>query len=316
MPSCELRVAVVGALLTDHIFYLDDIPEKDDEVLANKYIRTSGGIAANTAVGLRRLGAAVNLIAPTTSTADGILLSDDICAEDIKLFGAGKIDEPSPVTFVLITPGARSWIGNLGGLTDASWHTKWEAAINGTHAVFLDLQPPSLAIPASIYANTQGILLAVDISNIGYLKNIGWDNSSLQGVLRRSRFLMPSLGAALELAGAAHAIEACTKLSARFDSEVVVTAGADGAVASAKGATYHVKPTEALIVDVTGAGDAFHAAYLWARLRATDVANALQIGAVAAGLNLEKQGGQAGLPSDSEVIQNLSIRSPVVERVV
>jgi sugar/nucleoside kinase (ribokinase family) len=65
-----------------------------------------------------------------------------------------------------------------------------------------------------------------------------------------------------------------------FD-EVVVTRGANGAVADVEGARFYVPSLATTVIDTTGAGDAATGTYLGARLLGEDPQTALGIGMAA-----------------------------------
>jgi 2-dehydro-3-deoxygluconokinase len=86
----------------------------------------------------------------------------------------------------------------------------------------------------------------------------------------------------LRLFAEGHGASLATACAALGPTEVVVTRGADGASALAPDGTWHDHPAEPAIErDPVGAGDAFTAAYLAARLDGADVPSALKAGAVA-----------------------------------
>jgi sugar/nucleoside kinase (ribokinase family) len=67
------------------------------------------------------------------------------------------------------------------------------------------------------------------------------------------------------------------------------------------------------VIDTTGAGDAFHAGYAFARAKGEDLGSCLEWGSAVAGLKCRDWGGRRGLPDRSEVVQLLAagIRRPL-----
>lgn len=87
-------------------------------------------------------------------------------------------------------------------------------------------------------------------------------------------------------------------LAKRTGRLAVVTLGAGGAIACAAG-TSEVLASPAFAVavrDTTGAGDAFHAGFIWGLLEGLDVAATLRAANAVAALNCTALGAQGGLP--------------------
>ncbi len=96
---------------------------------------------------------------------------------------------------------------------------------------------------------------------------------------------------------------AAQKLLAMYQPEVlVITRGAQGAVAYAEGETlyqpaYRVEP----VVDTTGAGDVFHGAFAYGLVLGYDLPTNLEFAALVAGLKCRALGGRAGIPRKEEL---------------
>lgn len=83
--------------------------------------------------------------------------------------------------------------------------------------------------------------------------------------------------------------------------EVVRTEGAQGATALCDGSVDHVDAQPVRNVDVVGAGDAFVAGYLAARLAGRPVAERLRLGAVLGAFAVSTRGDWEGLPRRAEL---------------
>jgi len=82
---------------------------------------------------------------------------------------------------------------------------------------------------------------------------------------------------------------------------VVLTKGKEGAAVFTQD-TYHETPGFSVQVkDTTGAGDAFHAAYISALKRNLDLKNCLQFANAAAAISVQHPGPRSGLPTTAEV---------------
>jgi sulfofructose kinase len=56
-PSAP-RVVCLGNVVADHVFRVEDIPQPPAKIAARSYVLNAGGMAANAAIAVTRLGAA------------------------------------------------------------------------------------------------------------------------------------------------------------------------------------------------------------------------------------------------------------------
>jgi sugar/nucleoside kinase (ribokinase family) len=77
--------------------------------------------------------------------------------------------------------------------------------------------------------------------------------------------------------------------------------GHDGAVALVEGQFVYVKGFEVKAVDTTGAGDVFHAGFIYGLLQNWEVADILRFANAVAALKCRDLGGRRGIPSLEEV---------------
>ena len=95
--------------------------------------------------------------------------------------------------------------------------------------------------------------------------------------------------------------DAARELAGRV-STAVVTMGADGAVAATGGRTARAPAPQVSVVDATGAGDLFVAAYAWADLRGASLEDRLAWACLYAGLSVRTRTALAGAVSLPELL--------------
>jgi ribokinase/sulfofructose kinase len=88
---------------------------------------------------------------------------------------------------------------------------------------------------------------------------------------------------------------------------VVVTCGAQGALACDVQGVVHCPAFKVPVVDTTGAGDCFTAAFLTAYLRRFSLKQSLLYAHAAAALSIQGHGARGALPTDEQVRQFLTI---------
>ena len=89
----------------------------------------------------------------------------------------------------------------------------------------------------------------------------------------------------------------------------IVTLGERGAVASWDGQTRAFPAFPVDVVDTTGAGDAFHGAFMFALMQGWDVPRMAHFAAAVGALNCRALGGRSALPTRDEVNALLAARA-------
>ena len=101
------------------------------------------------------------------------------------------------------------------------------------------------------------------------------------------------------------ATDAIKQLSHYCAGSVVVTQGIKGSTGFEAGKIIHQQAFRVKAVDATGAGDSFHAGYLYGLLNGFDMAERLKFGAATAALKCTRPGARTGAPTLSQVTQFL-----------
>ena len=95
--------------------------------------------------------------------------------------------------------------------------------------------------------------------------------------------------------------KALTEFQKHIPGFLCATLGHDGAVALVEGEFVYVKGFEVKAVDTTGAGDVFHAGFIYGLLQNWDVIEILKFANAVAALKCRDLGGRRGIPSLEEV---------------
>ena len=224
---------------------LDAIPGPGEERLATDFLRSPGG-GAITAVGAARLGLSSALVSPLGDDAVGILLRS-LLADD-GVHWSGRLVDRSPVTVIMPAGGDRA----MATFDPGEGVTASELAAVDPRAVVLSIPRLPLA-PA-------GARVYVSIGDVDARALAGGD---LPPELSSARALLVNEREAGLLTGASDPETAATAL-ARVAPLVIVTLGAEGALAAGADGVVRVPGVAVETVDTTGAGDLFAAAYVWA----------------------------------------------------
>jgi ribokinase len=298
--SGSLHVVVVGDVMTDVIARVGAPIARGSDTTA--LIATyGGGSAANTAAWLAAAGVPVTLIGRRGADPLGEAAERALQAAGVRTRLAVDPERPTGACVVLVEPGGeRTMLPDRGanrGLLPSDVPAVELAAGRHLHLsgyLLLDgsSRPAALAVLAA--ARRGGLTVSVDPSSAAPLRALGAER--FLAATSGCWLCLPNLDEAEALTGAREPLAAARAL-ARSYREVVVTLGVDGAVWVGKDGRDGVAEAPAVrppggTVDTTGAGDAFTAGFLAARLSGAPPTDALSAGAALAAAAVGTAGGR------------------------
>jgi len=83
----KFHVVCFGALNMDKLYRVNRIAREDEHSFITDYVKAPGGSAANTAVGLARLGLKVGFIGKVADDKEGKFLLNDFKKENVDIRG-------------------------------------------------------------------------------------------------------------------------------------------------------------------------------------------------------------------------------------
>lgn len=292
------EITVVGSLNLDTTVRVPRLPRSGETVLGTGHFDDTGGKGANQAVAAARLGRDVAMLGMVGDDDAGRRLLAALQEEGVDV--AGVVVGPAPTGMAIITvdeEGENSIVvdpsaNGAYGATDVSVSA---GIVEQATVVLMQLEIPLGAVGAALDAARGTVIL--NPAPAAHLP---------PEVLERVGILVPN---ATELALLAdspvptspvEAVQAARRLEG--PGAVVVTLGAQGAVAVAEGEDLHVAAPEVEAVDPTAAGDAFCGGLADALVRGESLGDAVEwavrCGAVAA----TRWGAQRSLPTREDVL--------------
>jgi sugar/nucleoside kinase (ribokinase family) len=242
-----------------------------------------GGSAANQAAWLAAFGVAVDFVARVGSA--------DFEAETARLAEAGVTphlvgdpERPTGRLVALIDPsGERSFFTDRAANEALTAEDVPDALIDNAAQVHLSgysfFAPSPRAAAIDVMRRAGKRPVSVDPASSAFLLEAG--PKAFLDWTRGAALLMPNADEAEVLTGSADPDTQCARLSALYPL-VVIKRGPSGCVAAEGARRWRVDAPAVKAIDATGAGDAFAAAFLAARLHGAEAEAALQH-AVAAG---------------------------------
>ncbi len=285
------RIVVVGDVMTDVVAALSGPIAHGSDTPA-RIVRRGGGAGANVAAWLARAGATVTLIGRVGDDPEGRAAGEELRAEGVDARLAVDPARPTGTCVVLVEPG-----GERSMLPDAGANAGLEAVALPDDAAHLHLTGYALLHPGSrpaarallAAARSAGLTVSVDPSSAAPLVRAG--AATVLEWVHGADLLVPNRDEAAALTGVPDPRGAARALGAHA-REVVVKLGAQGALWSDGDRQVRAPAVDVLAVDTTGAGDAFAAGLLAARLAGAEPADALGAACSLAAEAVAREGGR------------------------
>lgn len=299
------RFLCVGDLDVDLMAAVARLPGSDDKVAGRRIGLTVGGMSANVAVGLSRLGCPSRLIAAIGDDEHGVTAEHHLEAERVDTrFLVRRDGVATFMCIVLLTGDGEKSLVRLE--TDAYLPRADEVpadAFADIDHVHLTLGDPALARHCVAQAGIAGATVSLDLETA----DMPDDPTVLPDLLPKLDWLFVN---------AASRGQVEDRLGPDFPSltsRVVTTLGAAGSRIDGAGGPVLAAGFRVPVCDSTGAGDGFVAAFLHARLveRRPD-GEALRRANAAAALVVQQYGAQTGLPTVSEIDRFLAVQAPAL----
>ncbi|WEK04409.1 MAG: sugar kinase [Candidatus Devosia phytovorans] len=272
------RVLVVGDVMTDVIVMPEGPIVKGSDRRAKVRSRP-GGSGANQAVWLGAMEAEV-VFAARVGMDDKPTYENYFRGLGVVPVLAGDREQPSGVLVTIVDPdGERSFLTDRGANLNLCAGDLDESLLDEVGMVMVSgyslfAPGPRAAVQALFEAaRARNIAVAVDPASVGFLVEVGIANFLDWTATATTIFANESEAEALT--GVTGALAQVRALGAHYET-VVLKRGAQGAAVGGRdGVRVELPAQQVHVVDTTGAGDAFAAGFIAARLSGMDEAEAL-----------------------------------------
>ena len=294
----EFDAVGFGLNAVDHLIVVPEYPAFDTKTRFIEYEKSAGGQTASAMTALQRLGLKTAYAGRFGSDEDGRFGLRAIQYEGVNLDYAETIEgADNQVAFIIIDArsGERTIIWDRDErLSYRPDEAPIELASRG-RILHLDAHdPPACAVMARA-AHESGAIVTADIDNI---------YEGLPELLPLIDVLITSSEFPRRLTGITDLRASLVGTKARYGCAIVgATLGARGALVYYEGQFIE---SPAFVVpggcrDTTGAGDAFHAGFIYGMLRDEDLETSMRLGNAVAALKCRSLGARAALPTESEL---------------
>lgn len=283
-------------------------------------IETCGGGACNTSVGFSRLGMNASFCGVIASDQWGEKLLSVMKKEKVNTDSATIVEhETSSFSIILsLKTGERTILYTPGVNEHLHDVTFDKDAISKKSAVYLNhLSETSCVIENDmISALVKHPEIHLTWNPGGCQIEHGFDAPDKAALLRVTDLLLLNKEEAQAFTRTQSMDAARSLLLKTGVKYVCITDGKNGTVASDGAKTWHCPIlSNVKVVDTTGAGDAFGTGVTWALITGKSLPEALRAGTLNAASVVGKVGAQAGLLTDTQILNELSSSSLVVSEV-
>lgn len=299
-PRNAPRILCIGSITQDHVYRLDTPLEIGTKHRARSIGDVGGGIAANAAVAISRLGGLASLAGAVGTDDLGDHVLEELRNERIDVERVERLLATStPESIVIVEPsGARTIVASA--TIDLSVVDPPLLHDVGFAAVMVDARWPDATRHALELARTAGIPGVVDVDRL----------PTDLDILTAASHLVFSEAALTELAGTTDLEAGLRHAAERFTGHISVTSGERGVKWLEDGAVRHLPAFDVDAVDTTGAGDVFHGAFALALAEGSTEYDAFRFAAATAAVKCSRLGARSGIPRRSDVEEFLAVRPP------
>jgi len=289
----------LGIIPLDFLVQLAYYPPAGGKIDASDLSVMGGGPIPNALTGLSRMGLSTVLIAAVGDDLVGKLLVEEIKKE--------KIDP----RYIIVKKGRKS--DSAYGFVEEGSGRRTIALYRTIKVNSRDLKLSNLPRPRLIHLDGRDLETCIKLARWGRKNgavisfDIGSMRNDVSPIFPLVDHLIVSDAYAFGFTGKRNVRTAIKKLKEHCPGTVVVTEGIKGSVALENDRCYHQRAYRVKNIDTTGAGDAFHAGYLYGLIKDFEISARLRYGAAAAALKCTRLGAR-NLPTLREVKRFLKNR--------
>jgi sugar/nucleoside kinase (ribokinase family) len=285
----------MGLNAVDFLTVVPEFPSVNSKMKILRFSKQGGGQVATAMVALARWEIKTKYIGK-------------VGGDELGQFSLNSIhQEGVDITSVTIEPNAQNQfaiiiIDGLSGERTILWdrderliyregELRKEEVCSGK-LLHLDGHDLQAAIQCAKWAKEEGIPTVLDIDKVEPLTS---------ALMREIDFVITSSGFPTLFTGISDREKALIEIQKQIPGFLCATLGPEGAMALVDGEILCVKGFPIHAVDTTGAGDVFHAGFIYGLLQSWEVVEILRFANAVAALKCRDLGGRKGIPSFEEV---------------
>ena len=298
-----------GLNAVDHLIVVPEYPAFDTKVRLHEHVQAAGGQTASAMAALSRLGMRTAYAGRFGSDEAGQFGFATLQAEGVNTdFAEVVAGARNQIAFIIIDEpsGERTVIWDRDERLAYSADEAPVALAARGRVLHLDAHDPPACVPLALEARRAGVIVSADIDNI---------YAGLPELLPLIDVLISSKEFPHRLTGIADERTSLVEIKARYGCALVgMTLGKRGALVYHEG-TFVESPAFAVpggCRDTTGAGDSFHAGFIYGLLRGEEIEASLRLANATASLKCRALGARTSLPTETELTEFLKHNPPTL----
>jgi ribokinase len=287
-----VKIAVIGSSSMDLVVSSDKRPIAGETVLGHSFETVPGGKGANQAVAAARLGAQVEMIGCVGEDVYGKAVLENFRKNGVSIDNVEPVTEEATGTAHIILAEGDNSIIVVKGANDRitpDYLRSAEGAIKKADIVLIQQEIPE-----------ETVEFAADLCEkhaIPLLLNPAPARVISQDVIEKCTYITPNEHECkVMFAGADR-----SQMLRQYPNKLIITEGEKGVRFFNGNEEVTVPGISVPVVDTTGAGDTFNAAFAVAVSEGKELQEALAFANKAAALSVTKFGAQGGMPTRKEV---------------
>jgi sugar/nucleoside kinase (ribokinase family) len=291
----EIDVLGVGENSLDTICVVERMPRAGESLDAWRFLLSPGGQVASAVLGCARLGLRTAYAGAVGDDPAADVILRPLAEAGVDLGGVQTVagaTSRSAVILVERSSGERSVLGYRDPKL-ALWPGHLDPAdIARARVLHLDAVDPEASAWAAGHAREAGVAVVLDADSIC---------PGIEKLLPLVDFPIVSRAFAEEFGATGSVRDGLDAATGPRTRLAVATLGPAGALARGPEGWIETAAFEVAVTDTTGAGDAFHAGFIWGLLQGRDAPGVLRAAHAVAALNCMALGAQEGLPGAEEL---------------
>jgi sugar/nucleoside kinase (ribokinase family) len=285
-------VVGLGLNAVDHLCTVPEFPSFNSKLQMSGYSCQPGGQVATALVALQRWGCRTSYIGSFGDGIIGQLSRRSLSEEGVSLAGAlqrSGVANQMAVILVDQASGERTVLMYRPASLVVRPEELRPDLVTAGRVLHLDGYDLDAAVAAAGWARAAGIPVVVDVDT---------RSGAVEKLLAITDAVIVSQEFAVLSTGAADPALAIERLAAETGAPLVaITLGAEGVIARTPAGTVRAPAYPVRCIDSTGAGDVFHAGFIFGLLHAWSLERTLRFANAAAALKCMQVGGRPGIPT-------------------
>ncbi|MBM4241255.1 MAG: carbohydrate kinase family protein [Euryarchaeota archaeon] len=304
----EFDVVGFGALNVDKLYSVNKIAYEDEESYILGFQESCGGSAANTIIGLSRLGLHTGFIGKVSKDRDGNLLIKNLVKEKVDTRGiiVSKEGKSGKVLGFVDLEGQRALYVDPGVNDLIKTHEiKSEYLSNSKILHLTSFVGKSIKAQKNLINKinkiSKDVTITLDPGRLYTEKGPDY----IKDILKRTNIILLNEKELENLTTNENEYKSCeekAKILLEYGINIVVVKSGERGCYITDGEENHfIEAFKAVCVDTTGAGDAFNAGFLYSFIKGKNLRECCEIGNFVAACCIQKYGTINGLPEISNL---------------